>query len=207
MGWLRDIAIAVIDTETTGLAWNRDGIAELAVVLIDDGIVSGEHVWLLNPGIPFTVEATAAHGLTDQDVVAAPRFADVVIEVAEVLAGRTPAAYNAPFDRSFVQRHVEQVGARAFDVTPAFQYGVDWIDVLVWARRLCQGIPNRKLATVAAHLGVPTVNQHRALADAKRAAEILIRLADRMPVDFHEMLAVQHAAYAEQRASFGRRDW
>jgi len=204
MGWLHDYQVAVLDTETTGLSWNRDGIAEIAIILVDGGVIAGEHVWLMNPGVPFTAEATAAHGLTDQDVAGAPSFADVAPDLDRVLGDRIPAAYNVPFDRSFLHGHVKRAGI--YLPARAFQYGVDWIDVLVWARRLLDGLPNRKLATVADHLNVPTINQHRALADAKRAAEILIRLADRMPVDYAEMIAAQRSANDQHVATFARRN-
>jgi len=210
--WIHHVPLVVIDTETTGLSWHRDGIAELAAVLLDGGVVTAEHVWLIDPGVPFSPEAVAASGLTAAMVHGRPTFAEVACDAMEMLAGRHPVAYNEVFDRSFLQGHVRRCLSpeleRIFrERVPALRYEVDWVDVLVWARELLGGLPDRKLGTVAAHLGVPLVNQHCALADAKRAAEILIRLADRIPDDFDVMMAAQKAANSRQAAVRARRDW
>ena len=53
---------------------------------------------LVNPGRPIPQEATDVHKITDDDVKDAPTFEGVAAEVAAMLAGCVPAAYNAAFD-------------------------------------------------------------------------------------------------------------
>ena len=66
--------IAVVDTETTGLAVERHQIIELcvAIVLVNDAgrIVAVEVVksGLVDPGYPLTAEIVELTGLTDQDL-------------------------------------------------------------------------------------------------------------------------------------------
>ena len=62
--------------------------------------------WLVNPGRPIPKEASEVHKITDDDVKDAPPFAAVAGEIAAMLAGCIPAAYNAAFDRAFLGNEV-----------------------------------------------------------------------------------------------------
>ncbi len=100
--------IAVVDSETSGLAVERHQIIELcvAIVLVNDAgrIVAVEAVrsGLIDPGHPLTAEIAELTGLTDQDL--AERSIDEE-QVAEMLAAcHGVIAYNAGFDRPFVEK-------------------------------------------------------------------------------------------------------
>ena len=204
MGWIHERAFAVFDCETTGLNWDQDKLVEVAVVLIDGGQVSSEHSWLLNPGVPIPLEASAVHGITDEEVVGAPTLGAVSGYLLRVLAGRIPVAYNVPFDRSFLHAAVRALNAPTGYV-PAFQYEIDWIDPLVWARKLFPALPSRKLGEVAKHLGLQKDGLHRALADAQTTADVFLRIACDLPEDFDAMLAEQRELCVQQRAKYAKR--
>ena len=102
--------IAVVDTETTGLAVERHQIIELCVAIVqvsDTGrIVAIEIVrsGLIDPGHPLTAEIVELTGLTDK--ILAGRSIDAE-QVAAVLASCDGAiAYNAGFDRPFVEKMI-----------------------------------------------------------------------------------------------------
>ena len=61
--------LAFLDLETTGLSVNSDRIIELAVILVSPQGDVLEKVRRFNPGIPIPPEATAIHGITDEDVI------------------------------------------------------------------------------------------------------------------------------------------
>jgi hypothetical protein len=70
------VPLAVIDTETTGKdAARGDRIVEVAVVHCCDGAVTERHGFLINPGVPIPAEASAVHGIRDEDVKDKPRGA------------------------------------------------------------------------------------------------------------------------------------
>src|SRR5690349_10646944 len=97
------LALAVIDTETTGRDPARgDRIVEIAIVHFDRGEVTARHALLVDPGIPIPAEASAVHGISDADVKGKPKWDAVAKEIIELLRGRIPVAYNANFDRAFV---------------------------------------------------------------------------------------------------------
>ncbi|WP_162199225.1 3'-5' exonuclease [Aurantiacibacter gangjinensis] len=104
--------IAVVDTETTGLAVEHHQIIELcmAVVLVNDaGRIAAVEVvrsGLVDPGHPLTAEIAELTGLTDQDL--AGRSIDEE-QVAEMLASCDGVvAYNAAFDRPFVEKMIDR---------------------------------------------------------------------------------------------------
>ena len=104
--------VCVIDFETTGLSAGRDRVVEVSVVRVDPGekprLVLDT---LVNP--QRSVGATEIHGITDEDVVAAPLFADIADQMLEAISGSLVAAYNVYFDMRFLQDELMRAGASA----------------------------------------------------------------------------------------------
>lgn len=105
-----------LDTETTGLEAD-DRIIEVAFVDVDTGQswTSG----LLDPGRRIDPEATAVHGITDQDVQGKPTFADIARDFMEALHGGSwsfPSnliyAHHAKFDRGALEKELTLLGYR-----------------------------------------------------------------------------------------------
>jgi len=94
----------VIDTETTSLT---GVIVELAIV---DAAGTVLFESLVNPdGVKVSSTARAIHGLSDEELAAAPILPEIWPRIAEALAGRSVlVAYNAAFD----QARLEQSAAR-----------------------------------------------------------------------------------------------
>lgn len=76
--------IIFFDLETTGVDTARDRIVEVSMIKI---MPDGEEITRtrrLNPGMPIPPEATAVHGITDDDVRDCPTFPQVEIGRAHV---------------------------------------------------------------------------------------------------------------------------
>lgn len=103
---------ALVDTETTSL---NGVIVEIAIVDAT-GTVLFES--LVNPdGITVSDGARALHGLTDEELAAAPCLLEIWPQIVEALAGRTKLiAYNAAFDAA----RIEQSAAR-YNLSPLTQ--------------------------------------------------------------------------------------
>ena len=69
-----DRPIAFFDLETTGLDPKRDRIVELAIILLSPGEDDFQRVRRFNPGIPIHPEASAVHGIFDEDLVKEASF-------------------------------------------------------------------------------------------------------------------------------------
>src|SRR5687767_1811426 len=63
-----DCPLVFLDLETTGLSTSHDRIVELAIIKVAPGGDVLERVRRFNPGMPIPAEATAVHGITDDDV-------------------------------------------------------------------------------------------------------------------------------------------
>lgn len=151
--------VAVIDCETTGLG-RRDRIVEVAVVVLDSATLNviDEFETLVNP--ERDIGPTHLHGITATMVSVAPTFAEVVPLLAQRLNGAVLAAHNLSFDVRMLSQEVQRT-------TAEFAPG----------EGLCTlRLTGQRLAAAARENGIPIEAEHRALADARVAAQLLIRL-------------------------------
>lgn len=199
--WAR-CAFAVIDFETTGLDHEADRVLEMGIVCFDEGHLSARHNFLIDPGIPVPEEARRVHGITDEELANAPRFEEIYLEIAALLSGRVPVAYNAGFDKKFLlaeHRRCAHV-ALGMPTPPALRDDVEWIDPLVWVRELQKYEKGKKLVDVCARLGISLEQAHRAAGDAEATGHVLLALARDMPRTYAELIRIQGQYAAMQDA-------
>lgn len=161
--------ISIVDFETTGLSPGRDRVVEVSVVRLDPS-AGPELVFdsLINPGR--RVSATDIHGISDADVVGAPRFEEVAHAVADALADSVVAAYNVYFDMRFLQHEFTTASLEAS--YPHF--------CIMYMRPLLGIGPKCPLIDACAAHGISCTNTHYASADALASAHLLRFYLDRM---------------------------
>jgi DNA polymerase III epsilon subunit family exonuclease len=164
---------AVVDVETTGLDPSADRIVEVAVVRCDaDGRAVSEWSSLVQPDRD--PGPTAVHGITGDDLAAAPRFAEVAPMLTAQLDGAVVTAHNLAFDAAFLAAEWARVGT---DPPPAAG-----LCTLTLARALHPERPEGySLAACSAAAGIHQPEAHRALADARVTAELLGSLLGAVP--------------------------
>jgi DNA polymerase III subunit epsilon len=206
--WL-DLPIALIDVETTGRDPSLDRVVEIGIVVGRGGVVTGRFNWMIQPDRSIPEEARAVHGITDDDVRDAPRFEVVAHEIARALEGCIPAAYNAPFDRAFLANEFARSGYKhpGESPTPALRRDVEWVDPLVWARELHREEKSRALGDMAARLGVPLENAHRASDDAEAALLVMYALAVDARIPRVHGTFIQEQRRLSQMQADERRRW
>ena len=89
-----DRPLAFLDLETTGLSTVSDRIIEMAVIRVTPQGDVLEAVRRFNPGIPISPDATAVHGITDEDLADEPFFAARAKSLAELLDPCDLAGFN-----------------------------------------------------------------------------------------------------------------
>jgi len=92
--WELDRPLAVLDIESTGTSPRADRIVELAIVTLMPDLSRPNRTFRINPQIPIPPEATAIHGIRDQDVASCPTFPEVAPQVKTALEGCDLAGYN-----------------------------------------------------------------------------------------------------------------
>lgn len=198
----QSIPVAVIDFETTGTNPATDRVVEIGVVGFDGGTMVFRESLLINPGMPIPEDSRAVHGISDDEVADAPRFAEALPALLPLLEGRLPVAYNAPFDRAFLLAEVER-NAHAMPEgprPPAMDPSVTWVDPLVWARETYKDLKSRRLGDLCVHLGIPLEQAHRAAGDAEATGHVLYALREHVPAAYGELIRLQARYSAFQEA-------
>lgn len=162
---LSEAPFVVFDLETTGTSAKEGGITEFGAVKIHKGEVVGEFSTLVNPGVPISPFVIRLTGITDKMVSGAPTVSEVLPRFEEFVEGAVLVAHNSPFDCSFV------TAARGGKKLPN-----PVLDTLKLARILIPGLPRYRLSSLAAHLGIREMPNHRALSDASATAGIFVQL-------------------------------
>lgn len=100
----------VFDTETTGLS-NTDKIVEFSLLELVDGIKTGRRLhYFLNPGIKISKRASEIHGITNEKLIDAPIFEDVVEDMIRFIGHGTLIAHNAKFDQRILNNELKSLG-------------------------------------------------------------------------------------------------
>lgn len=100
------------DTETTGLSPDKgDRIVEIGAIQMENGIILDEtfHKYI-HPDRNIPMESTKIHGITNDKVKNAPRFAEIVKDFLQFIEGATLVAHNANFDIKFINHELKLLG-------------------------------------------------------------------------------------------------
>ncbi len=164
----------VYDLETTGTDPRRDDILEIAAQRYQGAEPVGDPFYtLVRPErkrfIPKA--ATRVHGITWEDVAGAPALAEVLPRFLDYVGDATLVGHNVRrFDHRFLDRALGTHLERGLP-NPT-------VDTLEMARRLFPAARRHTLEHMAAFLGVPAVQSHRAGEDVALAARVYHRLLD-----------------------------
>jgi DNA polymerase-3 subunit epsilon len=157
-----------VDVETTGLfSKGHDRIIEIAAVRFRlDGAVERSFVTLVNP--ERDIGPTRIHGIQTRDILAAPRFAEIIGDVLECLYGAVFVAHNATFDWGFVSRECARAGVSIPTIPRVCTLGI--------MSELDIDIPNLKLSTCAEYFDIKPKGAHTAEVDAICVVDLLLVL-------------------------------
>lgn len=87
--------LAFFDLETTGLNVGSDRIIEISILRINTNDSRDSKTLRINPQIPIAVEATAVHGIKDEDVKDKPTFKEVAPSILKFIENCDFAGYNS----------------------------------------------------------------------------------------------------------------
>lgn len=181
----KEVLYASIDLEVAGPSGNpnlkrRDmfdpelgRIIEVGIVVYNaKGEVVEKYEALSKPDPEFFkahgTGAVEIHGITKSMISNSKPWPDVAPKVEEVLAGKVMLAQNASFEKSWLQRHLQNWNRDTLIV--------DTMDI---AQKHLD-LPNNKLSTICKKVGVPYTNGHRAMHDAEVAAEAFFAMQKRI---------------------------
>jgi DNA polymerase-3 subunit epsilon len=170
--------IGVIDVETTGLfPFRHDRVVEVAAVVIRaDGGIEREFTSLVNPARD--IGPSSIHGLTSEDILHAPQFDEIVALLLDALGGSVAiAGHNVRFDRQFLESEFSRLGHQFPDCLSLCTMQMAW---------------GGNLTECCRDFGIQLEGEaHHALADARAAARLLMRLLADQPRMVRELSKLQ----------------
>ena len=156
------------DLETTGLSPRSDRIIEIAGLRVaTDGEVSRSFHSLVQIDASIPPQATAINGITDAMLRGQPSIDVVLPQFIDFVEDLPLVSYNVSFDMGFLTAEARRLKRTVPNVP---------VCALQVARRKLPRLANHRLKTVAAHLGLASDQNHRALDDCRMGLEVFARL-------------------------------
>ena len=87
--------IIFFDLETTGVDTSKDRIVEISMVKVGVDGTKQVKTRRINPEMPIPAEATAVHGITDDDVRDEPTFRQIAKSLAQFIEGCDFGGFNS----------------------------------------------------------------------------------------------------------------
>lgn len=176
----------VFDLETTGLHADEDMIIEIGAVKITDGKITDDFSTFVNPKRPIPYHIEKLTGINDAMVEDAPFCSEILPEFIDFIGDAVLVAHNASFDVGFLTQKGRELGIDR-DYT--------YVDTVGLARMLMKNIAKFKLDNVAKNLKISLENHHRAVDDAKCAAEIFLKFIPMLRErEINDLYALEKAA-------------
>lgn len=167
--------IIFFDLETTGLNITQDRIVEISVIKVFPDGHEEEKTRRLNPEMHIPEQATAVHGITDDDVKDCPTFKQVSKSLAQMFEGCDIGGFNSNrFDIPVLSQEFFNAGIK-FDFNKC-----RFVDVqTIYHKKE----PRNLIAAYKFYCGKDLKDAHSACADTRATLEVLKAQLDRYEGD------------------------
>lgn len=157
---LREQGYIVLDVETTGLRADQHEIIELAAMRVVEHEITDTFSTLVRIHSPLPANITTLTGISDAMLrdKGLP-LSEAMAQFLAFVADRRVVCHHAAFDYAFLKAACRKCRL------PEFRN--PYADTWQMAKRQLDDVPDYKLATLAAHLGIDTTRTHRALDDCR----------------------------------------
>ena len=181
----------ICDVESTGLhppPAPASGVVEVAYLELDMNTLEilDEGYSRVQPGCLIHPEASKVHGITDADVIHAPKLGEVYkFEDAVIHSG-----HHSSFDLKFLAGQYDNL--------------IGSLCTLALARQYIHDSPNHKLGTLVDHLGLQKGQAHNALADCHMTRHLLIHIIEKSGRDLKAHIAAARKPKVVMQMPFGK---
>lgn len=165
--------ICFFDLETTGTNIATDRIVEIAILKVYPNGNKESKSWLVNPQVPIPPEASAIHGITDEQVAGEPSFRELAREISQMIHGCDLAGFNS--NRFDIPLLAEELLRAGLDFDMKHTVAVD-------VQTIFHKMEKRTLeAAYQFYCGKELSEAHSALADTRATYEVLLSQLDHYP--------------------------
>lgn len=148
---------AIIDIETTGGAFNQEGITEIAIYRFDGTEITDQLISLVNPERPIQPFVEKLTGIKQPMLKAAPKFYEIAKRIIEIIDGCIIVAHNANFDYRVLQLEFNRLG---------YNFNMPTLCTVELSKKLLPDASSYSLGKLVRSLGIPIADRHRASGDA-----------------------------------------
>lgn len=148
---------AIIDIETTGGAFNQEGITEIAIYRFDGITITDQLISLINPERPIQPFVEKLTGINQAMLRAAPKFYEIAKRIIEMTSGCIIVAHNANFDYRILQLEFSRLG---------YNFNMPTLCTVELSKKLLPDVASYSLGKLVRSLGIPISDRHRASGDA-----------------------------------------
>ena len=165
--------LVFFDLETTGIHTAKDRIVEISYLKIMPDGREESHTWRVNPQMPIPQQATAIHGITDEDVKDCPVFGKIALVIAERIEGCDLAGFNS--NRFDIPLLAEEFLRAGLDINLKNRRCVDVLTIY-------HKMEPRNLKTAYKYFcGKELIHAHQAENDTRATYEVLLSQLDKYP--------------------------
>jgi DNA polymerase-3 subunit epsilon len=161
---------AILDIETTGGAYNEEGITEIAIYRFDGHEVVDQFISLVNPEIPIQPFVAKLTGINNAMLRSAPKFYEVAKRIIEITQDCIIVAHNASFDYRILRTEFKRLG---------YKFEQKTLCTVELAQELIPDQKSYSLGKLVRALGIPMADRHRASGDAMATVKLFKLLLDK----------------------------
>ncbi|RRA96432.1 exonuclease domain-containing protein [Paenimyroides viscosum] len=161
---------AIIDIETTGGQFNKEGITEIAIYKFDGVEIVDQFISLVNPEIPIQPFVVKLTGINNAMLRQAPKFFEVAKRIIEITEGCIIVAHNAPFDYRILKLEFDRLG---------YKFQKSTLCTVEMSKNLLPDAQAYSLGKLVRSLGIPIADRHRASGDAMATLKLFKLLLDK----------------------------
>ncbi len=151
-------ALAFIDLEMTGLERERDRVVEICVERVRGDVVEACVTSCVRPDGDVSGAGDKIHGISREELAAAPPFSALAGDVLRVLEGAVLVAHAAEHDVAFLREELRRAG-----VCWQCEHFLDTLDL----SRRASNFKSHRLVSLAKELGIDSTRAHRAESDVR----------------------------------------
>jgi DNA polymerase III subunit epsilon len=169
VAYINDPNYLFIDTEKSGLG-SDDEIIEIALLSAGGDVLFDS---LIKPSVEVTEQARNIHGISDEELADAPTWAEVYVQIAQLLYSRYAISHNARFDTRMLVQTCHKYRLPA-------PFPKKWLCTMEMLKRFNnQQWPSLPLAMTLSGASSPSIlgKPHRAAFDAECCRQVVLALA------------------------------
>ena len=170
----------IVDIETTGSGALHDRILEIAVIKVKNGKIIDTFKTLLNPGGHISPFITQITGIRAQDIVSAPAFDEIALNLKEFLEDTIFVAHSARFDYGFVKNEFKRLG---------ISFSSRVLCTVKLSKKLYPKYLKHNLDVLIERFNINCIERHRAYGDALATYEFFtLALKEKGSVRFNKAI-------------------